>query len=240
MVERENVEIKVGLFVFIGMIILFIIVFSIGDFYLWNPGYQIKVYFQYANGLELAAPVRFAGVGAGEVKEIHILPNPKEYQAPVELSLWIQQRIAIPADSEVMINTLGLLGEKYVEIVPGTSQARILKPGDSVRGSDPLSTEVLVERAYKIASKVERTIDALNSVVEDPDFLISLKQTISNTNEATESAKTILAQLQKGQGTLGRFIYEDSIYRNLEELTLDLKQHPWKLLQRPKEEKKKK
>ena len=60
--EDKNFELKVGIFVFIGIVMLFIIVFSIGKVYIFQPGYHIRVLFNFAGGLGDAAPVRLAGV----------------------------------------------------------------------------------------------------------------------------------------------------------------------------------
>src|SRR3990167_6056715 len=108
------------------MLILFVIVFSIGDFYLWNPGYSIRASFRFINGVEESAPVRFAGVNAGEVKEIQIAADPATGQTLIELVLWVRQDVIVPEDSVITINTLGLLGEKYVEIIPGSVVAKCL------------------------------------------------------------------------------------------------------------------
>jgi phospholipid/cholesterol/gamma-HCH transport system substrate-binding protein len=237
-IQRENVEVKVGIFVFIGMLILFVIVFSIGDFYLWNPGYSVRASFRFINGVEESAPVRFAGVNAGEVKKTQIVVDPATGQTSVELLLWVRQHVMIPEDSVVTINTLGLLGEKYVEIIPGSSNAKPLKDGDKIRGKDPLATEAIAEKAYAVAAKLDQTMTHINEVVQDSEFKNSLKQVVVNTVDATDSAKAILFQIQSGQGTLGKLVYEESVHKNLEDLTGDLKENPWKLLQKPKEKKK--
>lgn len=236
--QRENIEVKVGIFVFIGMLILFIIVFSIGDFYLWNPGYSIKAYFKYVNGVEESAPVRFAGVIAGEVKEIRILPTSQAGEGSVELLLWLQERVVIPEDSIASINTLGLLGEKYVEITPGSPQAKTLEDGDQIRGKDPLPTEAIADRIYAVTAKLDQAMEHINGVIGDPQIQSSLKQTVTDIADASNSAKQILSQVESGQGTLGKLVYEESVHKNLEDLTGDLKVNPWKLLQKPKEKKK--
>lgn len=237
MIERENVEVKVGIFVFIGMLILFVIVFSIGDFYFWNPGYSIKAAFKFVNGVEVSAPVRFAGVDAGEVEGILLAPDSETGQTIVELLLWIRQYVRIPQDSVVTINTLGLLGEKYVEITPGSPQVPVLKEGDQIRGRDPLATEAIAVRAYQVASKMDQAMEHINSVVKDAQFKESFKQTVVNASQMTDSANDILAQIKSGEGTLGKLIYSEELHNDLEELTDDLKANPWKLLHKPKEKK---
>ena len=133
-------EVKVGIFILIGLIILFLMIFSIGDIYLIRPGYRIKVLFNFANGIATNAPVRVAGIEVGEVDNIRIYYDTGEQKTKVELSAWIKKDVVIEEDSKAVINTLGLLGEKYLEIFPGESK-RFLGDGNVLVGTDPVSTE---------------------------------------------------------------------------------------------------
>ena len=117
MTER-NFELKVGIFTFIGIVILFIIIFSIGELYFFKPGYNIRVVFGFANGIAGAAPVRVAGVEAGEVKDINIFYDKLDNKSKVEILIWLREHVKIELDATAHINTLGLLGEKYLEIMP--------------------------------------------------------------------------------------------------------------------------
>ena len=116
---KTKLELKVGTFVFIGLIILVIFVLSIGGFKTWTVGYRVNLVFNFVNGVKVGAPVRFAGVDVGEVKKIILQPKPEENRTAVCLEAWVKDNVHIPLDSTVWVNTLGLLGEKYVEIMPG-------------------------------------------------------------------------------------------------------------------------
>ncbi len=70
MFTRSGFELKVGIFIFIGIVILSLIVFSIGNFYSIKRGYTLDIVFNFANGISVGAPVRYAGVEVGEVQEI--------------------------------------------------------------------------------------------------------------------------------------------------------------------------
>lgn len=112
-------ELKVGVFIMIGITILFLIVFSVGDINLSKTGYKIRVLFNFASGIGASAPVRLAGVGVGQIQGIRLI-NEGGNKTKAELTVWIQDNAKIEEDSLVTINTLGLLGEKYLEILPGT------------------------------------------------------------------------------------------------------------------------
>jgi ABC-type transporter Mla subunit MlaD len=68
-------EFKVGVFALLGMIILVFFIFFITDFKIIQPRYQIKMVFNFANGVRNNTPLRVAGVDSGEVKGVLILPR---------------------------------------------------------------------------------------------------------------------------------------------------------------------
>ncbi|MEE9500171.1 MAG: MlaD family protein, partial [Candidatus Omnitrophota bacterium] len=115
MAEAENkiFELKVGIFIAVGILIFFIIVFSIGDVYFVRRGYHVNVIFNFASGITEGAPVRLAGVNVGQIDKIDIFFDEKEKKTKVKLLAWVNdEKIRIEADSVALINTLGFLGEK--------------------------------------------------------------------------------------------------------------------------------
>ena len=200
MSRESHLELKVGSFVLLALAGLSYFIFSVSNLSLFEKGRPLQAVFGFANGLKEAAPVRLAGVEAGLVKNMEVFTDANDDQrTKVRVTMWIKEGVEIPVDSKVTINQLGLLGEKYVEIMPGTS-TDFFKAGTVVVGFDPVPMEKISERVYALTEKLERTIDNIN----------------------------------KGQGTVGKFLTDESIYRNLDELTADLKANPWKLLYRPK------
>jgi len=200
MSRESHLELKVGSFVLLALAGLSYFIFSVSNLSLFEKGHVLQAVFGFANGLKEAAPVRLAGVEAGLVKNMEVFADDNDNKkTKVRVTMWIKEGVEIPVDSKVTINQLGLLGEKYVEIMPGTS-TEFFKAGTVVVGFDPVPMEKISERVYALTDKLEKTIDNIN----------------------------------KGQGTVGKFLTDESIYRNLDELTADLKANPWKLLYRPK------
>ncbi len=237
---RSSFELKVGIFIFIGIVILSVIVFSIGNFYSVRSGYTLNVVFDFANGVSVGAPVRYAGVEVGEVKDIEVYFDEKENKPLVRLSIWIAKNTWVNEDAKAAINTLGLLGEKYLEIVPGTRETRLLVKGDTLRGKDPVSTEELARETKEMLSKMDAMIVSINKVVGDEESRLSIKNTITNLESLTGEMVGFINQAKEGRGTIGRLMSDDSLYRNMDEMILDIKKHPWKLLHKPKPSRKKK
>ena len=87
---KTKLELKVGIFVFIGLIVLVIFILSIGGFKTWSSGYRINLNFNFVNGVKVGAPVRFAGVDVGEVKKVKLEFLAEENRSNVNLEVWIR------------------------------------------------------------------------------------------------------------------------------------------------------
>jgi phospholipid/cholesterol/gamma-HCH transport system substrate-binding protein len=192
---KTKTEFKVGIFVFIGIAILAFFILSIGGFKTWTSRYKANFIFNFVNGVKFGAPVRFAGVDVGEVKEINLVFNPDEQKTKIGIVCWIKNNVKIPLDSAVWVNTLGLLGEKYIEIIPGKDYGHCLVPGQDLVGVDPLAMHEVVRLADDIAK---------------------------NLNES-------IIKIKNKEGTIGKLLYDDKIYNELDAFVLDIKNHPWKL-----------
>ena len=239
MFTRSNFELKVGIFIFIGIVILSVIIFSIGNFYGIKRGYTLSILFSFANGISVGAPVRYAGVEVGEVQDIEVYFDEKENKPMIRILVWVSQNTWINENATAAINTLGLLGEKYLEIVPGTRETKLLQKGDTLRGQDPVSTEELTRDTKEMLAKVDRMIESINKVVGDEESRLAIKNTISNIESLSVDLKDFVAVAKEGNGTVGRLMSDDKLYNDIDEMILDIKKNPWKLLYRPKESKKK-
>ncbi|MBU1868969.1 MAG: MCE family protein, partial [Candidatus Omnitrophica bacterium] len=69
---KSHLELKVGAFVFIGLLILSFFILSIGGVKTWSSGYKVDFVFGFVNGIKDGAPVRYAGVDVGAVQDIKI------------------------------------------------------------------------------------------------------------------------------------------------------------------------
>jgi phospholipid/cholesterol/gamma-HCH transport system substrate-binding protein len=208
--KSKSLELKVGIFVFFGLVILTWFVLWIGDFKIIKHGYHVRVSFGFSNGIKVGAPLRLAGVDVGEVKEIK-LTHDASGKTIIYLTTWLDSNTQIPRDSRAWVNTLGLLGEKYLEIIPGKDYKNVMKEDDCLVGEDPTSVQEVTDLAKDVALQAKDTLSSLQSVLTNVDGVL------------------------EGKGTIGKFLTDDTLYTDLEEMFADLKKHPWKLLYRPKE-----
>ncbi|KPK97092.1 MAG: hypothetical protein AMJ95_10990 [Omnitrophica WOR_2 bacterium SM23_72] len=160
---KTKLEMKVGVFVFIGLILLAIFILSIGGFKTWTSGYRIHFIFNFVNGVKLGAPVRFAGVDVGVVKDIKFILPAEEPVTKVDIDCWVKREVMIPVDSTVWVNTLGLLGEKYVEVMPGEDYSNVLSDNQQLIGEDPVPMQEVTELARNIGNNIDVIIEKIKN-----------------------------------------------------------------------------
>lgn len=178
----ERLELKVGLFVAMAALILAGMIVFFSDTAIWKKGYEVKVQFGFTNGLRIGAPVRFSGVDIGNVKDIQIIGD----GSVVELSLWIREGVVLREDVDVYVNTLGVMGEKYVEFLGGTPGAASIKHGwPALKGNDPVAVNEMMETMQGIAHELNAVVSSVSSIIGDEQTKKDLKETISNTKIAT-------------------------------------------------------
>jgi phospholipid/cholesterol/gamma-HCH transport system substrate-binding protein len=227
MPRDKGLELKVGAFVLMAALALTFFIISISDLSLFEKGRHIKVVFGFASGLREAAPVRLAGVEVGLVKKLQVFVDDQDSKkTKVRVNIWIKDDIDIPADSKVTINQLGILGEKYLEIIPGNA-ADAIKDESVIVGQDPVPIEKITEGVAVLMVKLQTTVDKINNG-------ILTDQNEKSLSDALEGFGAVGTDLKEGRGTLGKLLTDESIYNNLDDLTSDLKGNPWKLLYRPK------
>ncbi len=127
---QRTINLLVGLFVLLGLLALVFLSLKVSNLTTLGsgPSYTILANFDDIGGLKPRAAVRSAGVVVGRVRDIGF--DDKRYQAVVTLD--IQQGVAFPKDSSAQILTAGLLGEKYIGILPG-AEMEPLKDNDRIK-----------------------------------------------------------------------------------------------------------
>ena len=174
-------EAKVGIFVVVGLLILTFFTFRVSK---WGgiagKGYKLTVDFDNAGGLEPKANVKMAGVPIGKVEEIQLVGN------RARLVLRIDDGVQIPLDSMATIQTQGLLGEKYVEILPGKRADQMLPPGGRiVNAQPPMNLDEIVRKVSLIADDVRRFTDSLARSFGTEEGKQALAEILQNVREAS-------------------------------------------------------
>jgi hypothetical protein len=154
---------RVGVFVFLALLFLSIGIFLIGNKeFLFSPTYRLKAEFQTVSGLNNGAEVRIGGIHQGTVTEID-LPSQPNGKVTVVMSLRSQTRDVIRNDSRASIQTEGILGDKYVEISFGSTNAATVQNDGTIASDTPTD---LSEQAHAIADEAQSGVGAFRDDME--------------------------------------------------------------------------
>lgn len=225
--RERGLEFKVGLLILVSSAILIAFIFILGNFSL-RSGFTIKVDYDYIGALQPGAPVKVSGIKVGKVSGIEFLggkqdPKLDGKRVQVRLTVWIEDRVrdSIRNDAEFFINTAGVLGEQYLEIVPGRDWEKPpIAPGSVIHGPpwvhDPPRTDLVVARLYEVLDGVAAVLrddrDAIknllsnsaNAVKEANDLLVAnraqIGELITNGAALAKEAKTTLGKVNSGLG----------------------------------------
>jgi len=185
-----NSEAKVGLVSIIGLIILGWIIMWLGHFNFTEQGYAVQAAFRQVDGLVQGNPVFYAGVEIGKVAEVAV--TPKE----VLVKLRIKSHIKIPKGSTFTINSSGLLGEKYVEILPNPNEEAFLDDGDKVVGVDPQRIYDLLQVMEQTAKDIQKLVNNINDVIGNDQSKAALKQAILSLQATAGNLEVFSASLR--------------------------------------------
>ncbi len=138
--ERKRLEFSVGIFVIIGVCCLGYLSFTLGNFSISRDRYDVSAIFSTVAGLKTKAQIMLAGVNIGEVKNVKL----KDDQAEVVMS--INKNVKVEEDAIASIKTMGIIGEKYVSISPGSSDTYLQNGGVIRQTEPPLDIESLISK----------------------------------------------------------------------------------------------
>lgn len=154
-----KVETKVGLLamVSVGLVIGFAAV--MGLISPFSNSNELNVMYNYAGGIEEGSPVRVMGIKVGKVKRIvfdpgYKSPTGEEVKLKIVISIDKKAWATVRKDSRFFINLAGVIGEKFLEISPGSNDQPELNPEDYVRGEDPPRIDQLISQSYGLAGKI--------------------------------------------------------------------------------------
>ncbi len=201
---RTLLQIRVGIFILAALVALVGLIFFLGrQAGLFERQYHLLAGFTQIGGLIEGATVRLAGVPVGRVTAIRL---PESRGAKVEVELTIVRRVQsrVRADSVARIETLGLLGDKIVEVSLGSPGAAVLPEGAEVRTEEPLDTNRLMKQGtellrnlVEISSDLKTTIAKATESTAGPDLV-----------ETVRALRALTTEIEKGQGLLHRLVYD--------------------------------
>ncbi len=185
-----STEAKVGLFVLVALIILGYMSFRVGEYgFGLKQGYVINATFENVTGLDKDASVLVAGVEVGRVESIGL----KNGRAIVRLR--ILPDVKLEKDVRVSIKSHGILGDKFIEIEPGTKGMAPLEEGQEItRVEKQADIDKILRDLGTIAQDVMAVTASLKKVVGGEEGVENLKAIVRNTRELSENLNKVVKQ----------------------------------------------
>jgi phospholipid/cholesterol/gamma-HCH transport system substrate-binding protein len=202
MTERQ-MQLRIGALVLVGILLFIGFVLSVGKrSALFEERYSLWTSFSSAEGLATGAPVRLAGVTVGNVTRIGFGPNPRDRRLAVTLTIERRVQERIRQDSVASIGTIGLVGDKVLDITVGSYDRPVLQAGAQLAAVDPPDYFRLLQKGDTILDNVTRISASLD------EFLSGGEQTGKrNLNESLRSLRTTLVEIEKGEGLIHDLVY---------------------------------
>ncbi|HEX8949296.1 MAG TPA: MlaD family protein [Dissulfurispiraceae bacterium] len=213
-------KLKVGIVLTTAIVLILLAVFFAGGIeHLLVPKADIQARIKDVRGLRKGAPVWVSGIEIGYVKDMSLNP---EYGTLVVMSIDRNALKYIKKDSVANIITMGLLGDKYVELSNGTSAAGPISPGDTIKGRAQPDIKDLVDTSTESLGKATEFIDKLGHFIEEIQKsegvigkLIKDPELYRDLRDSTVSLNRILGDFRKSQGTVKKLIEDPSLYNKL-------------------------
>ena len=186
-------KLKVGLVITLALLIMIVAIFFAGGIKeMFSPRIELKAQFMDAKGLRRGAPVWIFGTEVGSVKNIELDPV---HGAIVTISVDKSVQKFIKRDAQANILTMGLLGDKYIELSTGSSLAEPIHPGEMIKGG---------------------------TQIEFSDIMVTVAVAIGKMGEFITKLDNLVVKMEKSEGTVAKFFKDPAIYDNLNQTTKKL------------------
>jgi phospholipid/cholesterol/gamma-HCH transport system substrate-binding protein len=220
--QEYRLKIRVGGFVLAAIALFATFVLAVGGgARMLEDRYTLRAAFRSAEGLLVGASVRLAGLNVGRVTNIGFGRDPGDKRVMVELSLDRRYQERIREDSVATISTIGVVGDKYVEVAVGTPDRKVLEPGAFLAAIDPPDYTALLQQGTGIVTSVNKLAAAitegqglLHSLAYDPKG----KMLVADLSQAVADLKLATGKLARGEGTLGALINDPTLYQDVSSL----------------------
>ena len=215
-------QLKVGVVILAALAVLAVAVYKLGQVAnIFHRRYELIAYLPNANGLVSGGTVMLAGQFAGTIKSIDFLPVDNDTTRNLRVRMAVDQGLQnqIRADSKAKIRTLGLLGDKVVDISIGTPKYGVLTSGDTISVAPSLDYEAILAQA---AGAVNDMIDLTHDLRDLTNGILQGKGTVGQlvTNRelydqfvgTMSRANVMLTKLQNPNGTFARLLEDPTLY----------------------------
>lgn len=215
-------QLKVGGLIFVAVAVLGVAIYKLGAAVnLFSKRYELTAFLREGGGLRIGGSVLVAGQLAGTIKDIEFLPVDNDTLRNLKITVGLDEKLKeqVRGDSKARVRTLGLLGDKVIDISPGTPRNAPLQDGDTLQVTQSFDLEEVMTKAASAVDDVVgltkdmRTLTkqlvagkgTIGQLLANPALYNQLEGTLARTN-------ALLFRVQSSRGTLARFLDDPALY----------------------------
>ncbi|MGA2683481.1 MAG: MlaD family protein [Verrucomicrobiota bacterium] len=189
--EKSHQEIKVGLFVLVGLVLLAVLLLQFSkSTSIFRGTYELRLHASNVGGLKERASVLLAGVQVGTVSAIELAPDGKS----VTILLRVYKDYKIYHDARFVIQQSGFLGDQYVAVIPTINQLPVWTNGADVDCEAPFNLQETARAAAGFIQRIDETAQKLDAAVSDVRRLVLNNETLTNLSAAVGNLRDFSEQ----------------------------------------------
>jgi ABC-type transporter Mla subunit MlaD len=221
---QSKMEWKVGLFVFIGLVLLAVLMLNFSKgMSLFKKTYELRLKAEDVGGIKPKAGVLMSGVKIGNVLDSELKPD-----GAVIIRLRISEDYKIDRDSRFFIDSLGFLGDQYIAIEVTNRSGQFLANGDEVVCEPPLNLQAAMRSTAGLLLQAQTTMKTLDTAISNVNRSLLNNATLASFSQSISNIQTISANANQTLGKIDRLVQRNgptlsSSVSNLHDFSAELK-----------------
>lgn len=224
-------KLKVGLTVFAGLVIFFVLVTLVGtDEFYFSKTYNMYMAINNVSGIVKGAPVTLGGFKIGSVESIDLIPTGSKNNIRLKLRLQRSYQPQITTGSSAQVTGIGILGDKFVDISFGKPDEKPLAENTFIPVASGSSLEDIsksltpgINDFNRVLANLRRITDSVAEGKGTVGSLINSPSAIQQFSQVVAKINTVLNSIESDKGTLGSLLKDKELYTNLSEASHSLK-----------------
>lgn len=217
--QQKNLELKVGLFVLLGLLSVGVLIVSFGRFgELFQKSYELTVQFENTDGVIKNSQVLYRGARVGTVSTS---PQIADQGKHVVLGIKVNKDIQIDRGSTFEVGSYGLLGDRFIDVQPpAESTGEYFSDGDVVIGSKSVGLTDLAERFDPVITRINEIVAGL----EEKGVVDNLANSMESISGITRKLDNILEQAENGKGPVYTLLNDEKTAAEIKEMIREFNQ----------------
>lgn len=231
-ISSRSKSVRVGvisLWALMFFLIIFIVAIVGKNQKLFTSKFSLYSFVPNAQGLNPGAFITLSGLKVGVVGEMKFTKKYEQQGIVIELKISREYKKMITTSSKATINTMGMLGDKYVDISLGDLSDPALKEGEFIAMTPPLDLGSIASNATAAISDLQTALNNINKITQQAldgkgmlGLLINDQSAQNNLAQLLSNLDQISTQIKQGKGSLGQFVQDTTLYATFKNATTSL------------------